>query len=74
MDIQVRKPPRSSPDRLKCRFVKDGDSLWQLADNAYGDPAQWRLIAEANDIDDPMELQTGREIAIPILEDNRRLP
>ena len=44
-----------------------GESLWQLAFNQYGDPSLWRLIARANDIDDPSSLAPGTLLRIPPL-------
>ncbi len=44
-----------------------GKSLWQIAANVYGDPSLWRLIARANDIDDPSSLAPGSLLRIPPL-------
>jgi hypothetical protein len=44
-----------------------GESLWQLAFEEYGDPSLWRLIARANDIDDPSSLAPGTLLRIPPL-------
>ncbi len=68
VDIQVKKSPRSSPDRLKKRVIKEGDTLWQLAYKEYGGPENWRLIAEENKIDDPLYLDPGKEIFLPPLK------
>lgn len=68
VDIQVRRNPRASPDRLKTWRVREGDQLWTLAHRAYGDPALWKRIAEANDIHDPLALEVGRDLRIPVLE------
>lgn len=70
LDIQVKDPPRSSPDRRKAFMVKMGDSLWKLANTAYGDPRQWRIIAEANNIDNPHpgKLVPGTHLVIPLLK------
>ncbi len=65
---QLQSPPRQSADRTKHRVVKQGDSLWLLADREYGDPGLWRMIAEANNINNPRLLEAGREIIIPPLE------
>ncbi|OPX86529.1 MAG: LysM domain protein [Pelotomaculum sp. PtaB.Bin104] len=65
---QLQSPPRQSADRTKHRVIKQGDSLWLLADREYGDPGLWRMIAEANNIDNPRTLEAGREIIIPPLE------
>lgn len=42
-----------------------GDTLASLAWQEYGDPTRWRLIAEANGIDDPMRLRPGTELLLP---------
>ena len=39
-----------------------------IAYAAYGDPTRWRLIAEANGIDDPLRLRRGTPLTIPRLE------
>jgi nucleoid-associated protein YgaU len=45
--------------------VLDGDSLPSIAYGAYGDPTRWREIAQANAIDDPLVLRSGRTLTIP---------
>jgi LysM repeat protein len=42
-----------------------GDTLSGLAAAFLGDPAQWRLIAQANRIVDPFDLPPGRQLVIP---------
>jgi len=63
-----RKEKRHSSDRTKVWTVKQGDSLWFIAGKEYGDPALWRHIAEANDIDNPRLLKLGMELTLPPLE------
>lgn len=48
-----------------------GDTLQSLAWREYGDATAWRVIAEANEIDDPMRLEPGRELLLPAAEDVR---
>jgi nucleoid-associated protein YgaU len=48
--------------------VKDGDSLPSIAYKAYGDATVWRLIADANDIDNPLVLKRGRSLSLPRIE------
>lgn len=67
-EMQVMETPRFSTDRRKRHYVREGDSLWQLAYEYYGDVAHWKLIAEVNDIDNPTALDNGVEIIIPALE------
>jgi hypothetical protein len=39
--------------------------LSQLAFRAFGDPAQWRILANQNDIDDPLRVPQGKVITVP---------
>ncbi|MFI1990096.1 LysM peptidoglycan-binding domain-containing protein [Actinoplanes sp. NPDC020271] len=45
-----------------------GDTLEMLAYREYGDPTIWRVIAEANEIDDPTRLRPGRQLLLPAVE------
>lgn len=60
--------PKSSPDRTKRRVIREGDSLWALAAKEYGDASKWKIIADANNIDNPRILEAGTQIVIPPLE------
>jgi hypothetical protein len=42
-----------------------GETLSALAAAYLGDPARWRDIARANDIDDPFDLPAGRSLVVP---------
>lgn len=42
-----------------------GDSLASIAFREYGDPAMWRPLAEANNIDDPIRLPVGMTLIVP---------
>jgi len=55
-------------DQTKQLTVKLGLSLSLAADQEYGDPAKWRLIAKANGIANPRKLSAGISIKIPPLE------
>lgn len=46
-----------------------GDTLQSLAYQAYGNAELWRVIADANDIDDPMRLRPGTRLLVPALEE-----
>lgn len=73
LTLQEASPPEwqhqlranRSPDHAKQVVVHRGDSLAQIAHKAYNDPGQWRRIAAANNIDDPMELAPGTVLMIP---------
>lgn len=53
----------------RVRIVAAGDKLPFLAMEVYGDARLWRPIAEANDIDDPLQFpepkDVGRLLLIP---------
>jgi nucleoid-associated protein YgaU len=59
--------PLESADRTKRREVKEGETLQSIAAQEYDDPRQWRPIAEANNIDNPLTLPVGRGLIIPSL-------
>ena len=50
---------------LRSHLVRDGDTLPSISFASYGDPTLWRVIAEANGIDDPLALRRGRLLAVP---------
>lgn len=54
-----------SADHTHSHVVADGDTLSRIAASVYGDPRQWRLIAEANAIDDPLALAPGSVLVVP---------
>jgi hypothetical protein len=67
-EIQIRELKLQSADLTKTWVVKKGDSLWTIAAKEYGDPADWRLIADANQIENPRLLKPGQELIIPVKE------
>lgn len=68
VDIQVKEIALASADLTKRWIVTQGDSLWSIAFKEYGNPEDWRLIAEANNIDNPRILNPGQELIIPLKE------
>lgn len=57
---------RTDPE-LTTWLVRGGDTLSNIAAELYRDPTRWRVIAEANDIDDPRHLEkwVGQRLTIP---------
>lgn len=51
----------------KRRMVRPRDTLAGIANDEYGNPSYWRLIAEANRIDDPLSIEPGQILGIPNL-------
>ena len=58
---------RETDPEMTTYRIKRGDSLASIAAAMYGDPSQWRIIAEANSLDDPRALEIGRTLSIPEL-------
>jgi hypothetical protein len=69
VDVQTKKKkqPFESPDRTKYRTVHEGEHLWNLAVQEYGDAELWRVIARENGLMDPLELRPGQIIKLPAL-------
>jgi len=56
---------RITDPETTSRVVRRGDSLASIAAEVYGDPTQWRLIAAANSIEDPLDLPAGSRLTLP---------
>src|SRR5262249_35097398 len=67
IDQQLTQTPRFSSDRTKLVQVKRGQTLSEIAWQQYDNPAQWRPIAEANNLDNPRLLAAGIVLKIPSL-------
>ena len=65
---QLESPRRESADKTKRRVVVAGDALWLMAAREYDDPREWVRIAEANDLDDPREIEPGDWLTVPPIE------
>ncbi len=66
VEVQVKELDLHSADITKSWVVKEGDSLWAIAAKEYGNPADWRLIADANSIENPRLLNPGQRLVIPV--------
>jgi nucleoid-associated protein YgaU len=55
----------------KSYIVKEGDTLWSIAEKLYGDPYQWTKLAESNKIQDPDKIEKGTSLIIPELLEER---
>jgi len=78
VDLELTQAEQAQPGQnpttraiagFKLHTVGDGDSLPSLAYGYYGEPTRWRVIAEANGIDDPLRLKRGSELTIPRIDD-----
>ncbi|HEX5734707.1 MAG TPA: LysM peptidoglycan-binding domain-containing protein [Blastocatellia bacterium] len=56
---------RKTDPEFTTRVVKRGDTLSSIAAEMYYNPALWRVIADANGLDDPRPLEIGMTLNIP---------
>jgi nucleoid-associated protein YgaU len=68
VNVQVRQTPKNSPNVDKAYVVRRGDTLSGIAGALYRDSTQWRVIAAANNIVDPRDLQPGMKLTVPTLK------
>jgi nucleoid-associated protein YgaU len=61
----LKKQDLMSSDVAKVWVVKRGQSLATIASAEYGDPRAWRVIADANGIDNPLGLAPGTRLLLP---------
>ncbi|WP_314744228.1 LysM peptidoglycan-binding domain-containing protein [Treponema lecithinolyticum] len=64
---QLSKTRRESADHTKRLVVREGESLASLAAREYNDAGKWRVIADANNIDDPENIASGTIVELPPL-------
>lgn len=67
-----QNPTSGAIDARSVHVVAAGDSLPSIAWREYGDPTVWRVIAEANDVDDPLRLRPGTRLLLPALDQAAR--
>jgi len=60
-----QNPTSGALSARSSHIVVSGDTLASIAWQEYGDPTLWRVIAEANEIDDPMRVRAGTELLLP---------
>lgn len=63
------KPLELHSANVQKRYVvQRGDTLSSIAGALYDDPTQWRPIASANGLDDPLAIRPGQVLSIPAIE------
>jgi nucleoid-associated protein YgaU len=66
--VKGQNPTTRAQAGFGMHTVKDGDTLPSISYRAYGDATKWRLIAEANGVDNPLHLRRGSSLSLPTLE------
>lgn len=67
LDKQLHQLGLMSSDHTRTHVVQRGETLNKIADVYYQDSAQWRVIADANTILDPLALEPGTILELPPL-------
>lgn len=67
LDDQLAQLNLNSPDRTQVHVLQAGETLSSLAGLHYRRPGLWRLIADANNLDDPRRLTPGTFLTVPPL-------
>jgi LysM repeat protein len=70
--VPTRAPsitPENSAERDNTKeqvyVVKQGDSLWSIAQEVYGDGNAWRSIAQNNALTNPTFIHVGNKLSLP---------
>ena len=63
--LAFTNPTSGGPAGRRMHVVSEGDSLQSIAFAEYGKPTHWRMLAEANGIDDPLRVAPGTALLIP---------
>ncbi len=64
---QLAEINKQSADHTHAHVVQFGETISQIAYSVYGDPTQWRAIADENALSDPLNLTPGTVLQIPVL-------
>jgi nucleoid-associated protein YgaU len=68
----LQNPTSHTPSLQTVHRLAHGETLDRLAARHYADSTRWRLIAEANNIVDPLAVDPGTLLVIPELPVRRR--
>ena len=63
---QAQNPTSHAIPGYKRRIVKPGETLAYLAYQEYGSAGEWRRLADANRLIDPLELHAGMRLDVPV--------
>jgi hypothetical protein len=64
---QLSNTRRESSDHAKRMIIREGETISSLAAREYRDPGKWRVIADANHIEDPANVKPGTIVELPPL-------
>ena len=64
-DLPPTNPSSGGEGGRTKHLVTAGDNIVRIANDGYGTPHAWRVIAEVNRIDDPLRIKPGRILDLP---------
>lgn len=64
----LQNPTSGTPNPHAVHQVLAGETLDRIASRHYGDASRWRMIAEANGVLDPLDVEAGTLLVIPQVE------
>jgi nucleoid-associated protein YgaU len=62
---QIRELNKQSADHTKAHVVVEGETITSIAYAEYEDPTDWRRIADANGVEDPLAVRPSTILRIP---------
>lgn len=68
LKTQLQQLNLMSPDHTRSHVVQRGETLNKIADQYYDDSTQWRVIADANAILNPLSIEPGTLLELPPIE------
>lgn len=75
-EVGVRTPTQNPTSGAlaarRTHTIIDGETLAHVAGQEYRDPTVWRVLAEANGIDDPLRVRSGYQLLVPAAEEALR--
>jgi hypothetical protein len=63
-----QNPTSGTPKPHRVHRVQPGETLDRISARYYGDSTRWRLLANANGLEDPLAVRPGALLTIPRLE------
>jgi hypothetical protein len=63
--LPLQNPTSHTPYPTRIHHVTAGETLDRIAWRYFGDSGKWRLIADANNVANPLALEVGQPLVIP---------
>src|SRR6185437_10286272 len=63
-----QNPTSGTPRPHRVHRVQPGETLDRISARYYGDSTRWRLLADANGIQDPLAIRPGAILTVPRLD------